>query len=826
MGMREDRRTEGDALKVPVRAAVFVCVLAAAVAALPFARHGWRLRELKRADAYVAPPRHPVADADAFAPYAGSESCRECHREAYDQWRASHHGLAERAPDPARDEAAFAPARRFAHATQESAVGGGGGAYSIAAVGLSRQVETAAVVRVIGHEPLRQFLVAAPGGRLQTHEASYDPQHDAWFNVYGTEDRQPGEWGHWTGRGMNWNSMCASCHNTRVRKNYDGVSDAYRTTMAERSVGCEACHGPLKAHVEWSRAHPNTRQTDPTLPVMTPTRYLDTCASCHARRMELTGDFVPGDRFDDHYLLTLVDDSDLYYPDGQVRDENYEYAALLGSRMQHAGIRCGDCHQPHSAKTLLPGNLLCMRCHTAGGYTNAPVIDPVAHGLHKVDARYGFANAEQALAQARQAKALGAASRTKSLPVEREAVPSAGNSNALPAAIPDVAALAARGREAVWADGGECVNCHMPQTIYMQRHRRHDHGQTIPDPLLTKEHGIPNACNRCHTDKSVDWALEWTTAWYGDKMDRPSRRRAQVIASARAGEATARDELLDLLASDPNPYWQAVAAGLLEPWGGEPRVAAALRAASAHSNALVRAQVARALSPEEPALIALLDDPVRAVRYAAAWARRGGLDPGSTAGRELQTVLDYVADQPLGQMQAGAYALAQGDLARAAAHYRKAVDWDPNSAPIRHDAAVVFSQLGQADQAVAQLEAACRLEPANGEFRYKLALAWNESGRADRAIANLQEAVRLDPLHARAWYNLGLALAGENQFPSAAEALGRAAALDPGPDAPYALATVYARAGNRPAALAAVNQALQRAPSHAEALHLRAALAP
>ena len=50
--------------------------------------------------------------------------------------------------------------------------------------------------------------------------------------------------------------------------------------------------------------------------------------------------------------------------------------------------------------------------------------------------------------------------------------------------------------------GDECISCHMPVTVYMQRHPRHDHGLTIPDPLLTKKFGIPNACNRCHADKT------------------------------------------------------------------------------------------------------------------------------------------------------------------------------------------------------------------------------------------------------------------------------------------------------------------------------------
>src|SRR4029453_12262551 len=95
--------------------------------------------------------------------------------------------------------------------------------------------------------------------------------------------------------------------------------------------------------------------------------------------------------------------------------------------------------------------------------------------------------------------------------------------------------------------GGECVNCHMPQTPFMQRHWRHDHGFTVPDPLLTKELGIPNACNRCHTDKSVDWALEFSEKWYGQKLERATRQRARLIAQARQGNAAAVRPLLELL---------------------------------------------------------------------------------------------------------------------------------------------------------------------------------------------------------------------------------------------------------------------------------------
>jgi mono/diheme cytochrome c family protein len=39
----------------------------------------------------------------------------------------------------------------------------------------------------------------------------------------------------------------------------------------------------------------------------------ETCAGCHSHRAEITGDAVPGDSYWDHYLLTIVEDSDQFF---------------------------------------------------------------------------------------------------------------------------------------------------------------------------------------------------------------------------------------------------------------------------------------------------------------------------------------------------------------------------------------------------------------------------------------------------------------------------------------------------------------------------------
>ena len=726
-----------------------------------------------------------AAEQPTFAAYAGSASCKECHAEAYELWARSHHGLAERLPEPKLDQAAFDPARSFRHGTQQTSLHTRSNRYFLTTPGLSHTQETFQAERVIGHDPLRQMLVPFPGGRLQTTEAAWDPRSNEWFNVYGTEDRQPGEWGHWTGRGMNWNTMCATCHNTRLRKNYDATNDVFHTTMAERGVGCESCHGPMKAHNEWQYANKGKNLKDPTIKKLSRDQMFDTCAACHSRRGEITGDPKPGDSFFDHHLLSIVDESDLFYADGQVRDEDYEVTAFLGSRMFHKGVRCVDCHDFHSAKVRLPGNMMCLSCHSPG-QTNAPVINPVTHSRHKV---FGFDT----------------------------------NGTMLNFDLGDY------NPKTIKETGGECVNCHMPQTYYMQRHLRHDHGFTIPDPLLTKQFGIPNACNRCHQDKTTDWALDYVEKWYGDKMNRPYRQRAQTIARGKQGDEAARAALLKMLQTDEQDYWRAVAANMLERWVSEPPVATALANQLTDTNALVRqsivqtlATLGEALPPEiRSALQSQLDDSSRNVRVVAAQSLAATVDLSSRAGSELQHMLQHNADQPGGQMQLGVLALARNDATNALRHFQTAVKWDPFSPGFRHETAIVLSQMGRPREALAELQEAVRLAPRDAEFRFKLALAWNELGDSRKVIAELEEAVKLDPRHARAQYNLGLARHAAGNSLGAIQALLAAENAAPRDAAiPYARATIHAQLGQMNEARQAVSRALELNPQFPEAAAL------
>jgi tetratricopeptide (TPR) repeat protein len=620
-----------------------------------------------------------------FAGYAGSESCRGCHKAEFDLWETSHHGLAERPIKPEMDGVAFDPARTLKHASQTSEVHVLDGVDEITTLGFQSNRQPYRVERVIGENPVRQFLTPAIGGRWQVHELSYDPGANHWFDVYGDENRQPGKWGHWTGGGMNWNSRCADCHNTRVRKNYDQKTDSYHTKMAEMSVGCEACHGPLKAHVEWRKQYPASKAKDPASAHFSPTQVLETCGSCHSRQDNLTGDFQPGDSFFDDYSLNILDDAERWYPDGQVKDEDYEFTSFLSSKMHASGVSCQDCHDPHSMKTRLSGNNLCMRCHT-GSFPKAPVINLAEHTHHQLGGK-----------------------------------------------------------------GDECIGCHMPVTVYMQRHARHDHGFTIPDPLLTKQFDIPNACNRCHTNQTADWSLKYVEQWYGSKMNRHTRERAQWIAGALRGDDTAKSSMIGMLTStNESPYWRAVAAGLLWRWVNETNAKTALISSLQDKHPLVREKAARTLGEMEhadeiPDLKLALNDSARNVRVASAWALRATVDIQNPATKELQASLDFDSDQPVGEFHNAMFLLARNQPQTALEYLKRGVAQDPFSPPLRYELGEVLAEVGRTDEALAELNHVESLTPNDPQIPYARAKILMQAKRFPEAHKAINRALELQP---------------------------------------------------------------------------------
>lgn len=259
-----------------------------------------------------------------------------------------------------------------------------------------------------GVYPLQQYLVELPGGRLQALGVAWDARPveaggQKWFHLYPDEKIDHKDDLHWTRLSQNWNHMCAECHSTNLRKNYHLVENSFNTTWTEINVACEACHGPGSRHVAWANKQAGAEEFDDSgLAIRlderkgvvwefnsqantatrnqprTTSREIESCAHCHSRRSALTEDYRHGKPLMDTHLPALLTE-DLYYPDGQIKEEDYEYGSFVQSRMFHKGVTCSDCHDPHSGKLRAPGNETCLQCHRAEKYNSE------AHHFHPLN---------------------------------------------------------------------------------------------------------------------------------------------------------------------------------------------------------------------------------------------------------------------------------------------------------------------------------------------------------------------------------------------------------------------------------------------------------
>lgn len=315
--------------------------------------------------------------------FVGSATCGDCHAEQFAQWSNSHHALSMQVSS---EQSVLAD---FDTLFGESKFSRHDGIYLASQRDQHGNENTYVVTHTFGVAPLQQYLVDMGDGRLQALRQSWDsrPAHqggERWFHQYEDETIEPGGVLHWTQIAQNWNSMCADCHSTSLRKGFDPSTDSFETTYAEINVGCEACHGPGSQHVD-NPAHPLPAQTA----LSNAASQAEVCAACHSRRAQISEGYTAGAEFYDYYVPALVNPP-LYYSDGQILEEVYVFGSFATSKMFRQGVSCSDCHSPHSAELKLSGNATCLQCHSPAGNPKYPTLtnkayDTSEHHLHVPD---------------------------------------------------------------------------------------------------------------------------------------------------------------------------------------------------------------------------------------------------------------------------------------------------------------------------------------------------------------------------------------------------------------------------------------------------------
>lgn len=694
-------------------------------------------------DKPAAVPPEPV--------FVGGAGCASCHAKEAQAWRGSHHDLAMQEASGETVLGDFADVK-FAQAGVTTTFFRRDGRYFVNTDGPDGKLADFEVRYTFGFQPLQQYLIEFPDGRLQALGVAWDarPKGEGgqrWFHLYPNEKLRAGDRLHWTGIDQNWNYQCAGCHSTNLRKNYDAATDRFKTTWTDIDVNCESCHGPGSNHVAWAKREPGWKRfTGPGkgLPVVlderrgiawpvdaasgnavrsTPResrREIEVCAVCHARRGQFADVGIHGRPLGDtHQVATLQ--PDLYFPDGQMRDEVYNHGSFLQSRMNEKGVTCSDCHEPHSQKLVAPGNGVCAQCHLAAKY------DAASHHHHPAGSK-----------------------------------------------------------------GAECAACHMPVRRYMVIDPRHDHSMRIPRPDRAVAMGVPDPCTDCHRDRKPAWAAGEIERWAGRKPEGFQRFAEAFHADDRHDVAAAA--LLRAVAVDRNQSAMARASAVerLAHWA-MPAAGETLLAALNDDDALVRAAATRALQQADAAnavaaLAYRLRDPVREVRMGAARALAGARErelPGdkqaafSSALEELVAALRFDADRPEGRTNLGSLFAVRGQGPAALAELRRALELDPGYVPATVNLADALRAGGDDAGAESVLREGLRRSPGVGSLHHALGLTLVRLQRKTDAMVELRRAVAIEPDNARYGYILALALHDAGNAAQAVQVLERIAGRVP-----------------------------------------------
>ncbi|TYA60055.1 tetratricopeptide repeat protein [Formosa maritima] len=663
--------------------------------------------------------------------YVGDAQCISCHKDAVDSWKGSDHDLAMQI-------------------VNESTVLGDFNDVSITLDGVSyffsrknedyivqvKEIDGSDIEYKIsytfGVTPLQQYIADFDNGKKQVLRVSWDVNNKRWYHQYPGDKISPHDWMHWSKSSQNWNTMCAECHSTNLKKNYLVEEDAFNTTYSFINVNCESCHGPAEQHVNWASNLQDTLYNKKhILSGKSQFNQMNMCASCHSRRVKLTQNMIPGKHFEDQYLLQNLSD-DFYHGDGQIKEEDYVFGSFVQSKMYHNDVTCTDCHDAHTLKLKEVGNNLCMQCHE-------PKYDTPSHYFHSIDSEGS---------QCINCHMTGVT--YMGVDYRRD------HSFRIPR--PD--------QSVEYGTPNACNTCHQDKSNKWAANKveewygtkRQDH---FSDALL-----LSNRDNISEKEReSLDLFI--------NDLNYPAIARATVIDNLQITKSQDFEAIIKGL-EDPSPLVRFNCLQKLQSLSLQDRIAIAVK----HTNdttKLVRIGVAQLLIGIDINTLTNVDV--------------AGLNKSRN---ELEEMLNSNADFSLGRMQLGDYYLQNNDVKNAIKHYKVALKMDSLLIPVYANLATTYSLSGQTNEALNILNLSISKTPELARTYYLRALLYFETKQNELAVKDLLQAINLDPSDTRSMYNLATFYYQNGNYVEGEKTIKKALKLEKdNQDYKYLLALIY-----------------------------------
>ncbi|TLU67558.1 hypothetical protein FE810_01015 [Thalassotalea litorea] len=559
---------------------------------------------------------------------------------------------------------------------------------------------------VFGHFPLQQYLIEADGGRLQVFPFAWDSRNkddggQRWYPMYADEDIKSADRLHWQQPMQNWNGMCADCHSDGLTRNYDASKNTFSSHYDNINVGCQSCHGDMENH--------QSQSADPYSALVQ--------APSVTRSNQDIGQWL------------RMAGEDVASWQGEKRDNQFMDS-------------CFACHSLRSPLTdgIAPG--------TAFLDQFSPSM--LAHPLYYSDGQikeevYVYGSFLQSKMFKAGVNCIDCHDKhTMKIKVE-------GNGLCLQCHSPEKYQQTQHTGHPLDQPGGQCVDCHMSETTYMGVDDRRDHSFKIPRPDLSSRFSSPNACTKCHDDKSNSWASSELRKLHG----KPKALSSDELhyRNLQHGNPITLQQHLNVINSDSlNEIHRASALRLLpgttqsinesmaKPWiqSDEPLI----RLAMAHMGFMLPADQQQGL------YMNLLDDEYKAVRVAAAQQviNLGVQFSPSLANAisELFTANEQNRWRGEGGLNQSMLHIALGEYNKAQQALEQAIAADPYFDPAYVNLADLYRGLNQVDKELTTYQTGLKAVPKSAMLHYGYGMHLVRAGDKKAALQSFEKASQLD----------------------------------------------------------------------------------
>jgi predicted CXXCH cytochrome family protein len=417
--------------------------------------------------------------------YINSTNCLACHQNHYNSWNKTHHSKMTQIASSKSVLADFTQTFEYQGIVAKPEQIGED--FYINLKYPNGQTERNKLKYTIGSRRIQQYATEKDGKTIRLPIAWHIEQN-RWISLNGSffyPDERP-----FDASRTQWDTNCVFCHNVKAQPNLNFQSKQAKPEVAELGIACGSCHAQGAEHadkygspIDRAFANDDSKSVNPN--EIDADRSTMICGHCHGQRVPTEENRIreimtKGDPFDAGEDLSTIykpihADTKLgnlsfetrFWADGSPRLTAYEYQGLLASP-------CFIETKSSGHNQLSGEKISCSSCHT----------------MHEGDVK-GMITEEK---------------RTNQACTQCHTQFESPN------------AVAEHTKHDVNSSGSSCYACHMPEVVYGVMDFHKSHQISNPKPELTATKAVPNACNQCHVEKSVNWAIEKTKQnWFGYK---------------------------------------------------------------------------------------------------------------------------------------------------------------------------------------------------------------------------------------------------------------------------------------------------------------------